>query len=442
MAMSSNTVLSRDKQNYDSGSEVALSAPGRADESRALRVALVLLSDFSGPSETQALGLAQELCDLGHSVMLCVNGDPGSLQTEGFGGAENLQVGCYRFSGTGLDRASLRLVQQFEPDLVHAWGPMLPQLMATRDYVRATNAPAFVHFEDNHFDAWPIMPEPGRLRRIRTRASRTFRSHLWRLHPPLWGGPHSAGFKWIKANASGLDALTPTLSREVENRLGRPCSSVLPVLPDVVWPKRDRKALSENDEQAAVLFTGRLSASSIEDFLIGVRAIAELRTRGHLVRLFQTGTTFDGIDPPALAKRHGLDADGFKTLGHVPFSRLPALLMAADVLVQPGPPSEFNRLRLPSKMQTYLASGTPTVTFGVGFGEMLIEGEEVLMTHTDQPEELANCIEALLSDQELHRRIGQGGRKAASRLFDRRRNTNHMLSHYRDGLASPSPVSL
>jgi glycosyltransferase involved in cell wall biosynthesis len=85
-------------------------------------------------------------------------------------------------------------------------------------------------------------------------------------------------------------------------------------------------------------------------------------------------------------------------------------------------------------MQTYLASGTPTVTFGVGFGELLEDGVEVLKTRGSEPAELADKLMALIDDPELAERIGRGGRAAAQRLFDPVANTDALLAHYEANL--------
>jgi glycosyltransferase involved in cell wall biosynthesis len=118
---------------------------------------------------------------------------------------------------------------------------------------------------------------------------------------------------------------------------------------------------------------------------------------------------------------------------------VPALLRRADVLLQPGPPSDFNRLRLPSKMQAYLASGRPTVTFAVGFAELLEDREEVVKTHTGDPSELADRVEEVLDDGALRARLEHGGPAAAARLLDPARNTDALLAHYREALGPGQP---
>jgi glycosyltransferase involved in cell wall biosynthesis len=131
------------------------------------------------------------------------------------------------------------------------------------------------------------------------------------------------------------------------------------------------------------------------------------------------------------------------SLGYFPFSQLPRVLSSASILVQPGRPIDFNRLRLPSKMQAYLASGTPTITFAAGFAELLEDRVEVLKTYGDEPEELADRIAELLEDSELRATLAAGGPRAARRLFDPVANVETLLAHYRRCLeAGPASRAL
>ena len=127
-------------------------------------------------------------------------------------------------------------------------------------------------------------------------------------------------------------------------------------------------------------------------------------------------------------------------LGHVALPDLGATLRSATALLQPGPPSRFNRLRLPAKLTLYLRSGVPTITFAGGVGELLVDREEVLMTYTDDPEELADRIVELVADADLRQRLARGGPLAAKRLFDAATNTDALLAYYRSALQSVAPA--
>jgi glycosyltransferase involved in cell wall biosynthesis len=185
------------------------------------------------------------------------------------------------------------------------------------------------------------------------------------------------------------------------------------------------------------LFTGRVYTSAIPDIALAIDAVAAARRRGIDVRLVQTGAIEPGFDLAEYAAGRGLERGAFLSLGRLAYPDVLATLRAADVLLQPGPPSRFNRLRLPSKLQSYLGSGTPTITFGVGFGELLEAGTEALTTQTGDAGELADRLVEILTDGSLRERLRAGGPVAAARLFDPDRNTQALLDHYEACLGGP-----
>jgi glycosyltransferase involved in cell wall biosynthesis len=321
-------------------------------------------------------------------------------------------------------------VRAFGPTLVHAFNPRVPTVRAAAQLRRAMGAPVFVHFED---DEWRPPPQAFPGERAYLPAARWVRRHLWPLHPPLWWQATPASLRWVARNAHALDALTPVLAEEVRRRLRRECAVVLPITPrHLIAPGESAVPLPELSGKV-IAYTGTVLPVYLPDLRLGLDAVAEVQRRGHDVSFLHAGDTF-GFDPQVLAGEAGLRPGSAHFLGYRPFSQMPAILKRADILVQPGPPSEFNRLRLPSKMQTYLESGTPTVSFAVGFGELLEDGSEVLKTYTAEHSELADRIVGLLDDDALAARLAAGGPAAAARLFDPVANTDALVEHYQRSL--------
>lgn len=403
---------------------------------RPLRIVLVTPQDFAFPSEMQVLGFANELTRQGHTVMMSMGGDPDSHRVERLSVERDVVLFGHRFRGPHLDTAALIKATQFRPDVVHAWDPRVPTASAARDYARATSAPYLVHFEDDDFLPWPEASRGGSPNLSATvvsqarRVSQRVRRRAWWLHPPIWSKASPLVLRRIRCEAAALDALTPALSREVCERLGRTCAVLLPVLPDPAMTS-GRSLLVRGGDERVVLFAGRIVPSSLPDIALAMEAVALLRYRGLRVRLVQTGAMLERVETESIASRVGLGPDGFTQLGHVPYADVFPTMQAADVLIQPGPPSRFNTLRLPSKLQAYLASGTPTVSFAVGVGELLVNGDEALLTYTDSAEELADRVADVLVNEQLSERLGRGGMVAAARLFDRSRNTTKLVEHYR-----------
>ncbi len=404
-----------------------------------LRVLFICQSDFGHPSEKQTLAFAKALAARGHQVLILYDGEQDSAAREGATGVPGLHVHRYGFTRGRLRAADVAVAREFSPTLVHGWNSRTPTVAAARAVCAATGAPLFIHFED---DEWRVQPHaPGEL--LARKLVHLARRAVSPVMPSVWWQSTWLTRRYVARHAAGFDALTPTLAREVEARLRRHCAVVLPVnLPSKRPPgaetSQQRPAEFEGIDGPILLITGTIWPVYLPDFMIGFQAIAELQRRGHDVTLVHAGNILPRLDADALATEAGIRSGTARFVGYLSYDRIPGLLRAADVLLQPGPPSEFNRLRLPSKMQAYLESGTPTVTFGVGFGELLEDRIEVLKTHTDSPRELADRIEELLGDPELQAQLSRGGPAAAARLLDTDTNTEALLAYYRAGLAGRS----
>jgi glycosyltransferase involved in cell wall biosynthesis len=242
------------------------------------------------------------------------------------------------------------------------------------------------------------------------------------------------------------DALTPALTASVQGETGLACMTVLPSF--IGYDQGDSGSLDPLAGQpetilsaAKIAYTGTVHTESIDDFRLAIRAVGLVAARGYDVAFLYAGHALPRYDVMTIAEREGLPASRVASLGYVPFDQVRSILTKASVLVQPGRPNRFNQLRLPSKVQAYLQSGTPTVMFSVGLGELLRDGEEVVKLHGFNAEELAERIVELLEDPGFAVRVGEGGQRAAQRLFDRDRNVAALVHCYRVALetAAASP---
>jgi glycosyltransferase involved in cell wall biosynthesis len=407
--------------------------PAGADGGEPLRILFVCQTDFRSPSEKQALWVSEELVRQGHAVLVSLGGDPATAAFEGVEAGDGLTLTGHRFAGPRLRADARAAARRFRPDAIYAFNARVPVIAAARAYAGATAAPVFVHFED---DEWGLASGPP-VRSAYRRAARLGRLLLWRLHPPWWHYARPTTLRWVARHARGLDALTPALARAVGERLGREAAVVLPASPHKPpAPAPERLELpSAMNGRPLLAYTGAVHDANRGDLLICLRAVAELLRRGYDVAFAHAGGIMRRIDPDRLVAEAGLPDDAACFLGYLPPEAHAALLRAAAVLLQPGEPNPFNRLRLPAKLQAYLASGTPTVTFAVGSGELLHDGTEVLKTETGDPAELADRVAALLDDAELRAALARGGPAAAQRLFDAERNARALVDHFRAGLA-------
>ena len=402
-----------------------------------VRVLFVASGDLSMASTKHAYWFAEQLAARGHETMLALDGDSCTLRDEQIRPRPGVQFVFHRFFGPVLDRGALAAATRFRPTLIHAWNPQVPTLAAARAYRNVTPVPLFVHWED---DDWTMRQGmDGRPpHRIVGHMLRRAVGYVLPAHGPR--ASNAAGIRWILREAAAFDALTPALAQEVQARLGRPCSVVLPVTPEEAERPHQEVSAVDFPEAAqgatTVTYTGTIGPSTIQDLTIALAAIATLQLAGRNVAFVHAGVIAPRYDVPALVRASGIAPQTVTFLGHLPFIQVPALLARSDILIQPGPPTRFNRLRLPSKLQAYVASGTPTVTFATGFGALLQERSEVLKVHTADPAELANRLEEIMDSPELARALGKGGRAAAARLFNGESNTDTLLDHYRSGVSA------
>lgn len=397
-----------------------------------LSVLFVCQHDFDGPTEKQALGFAQQLVRRGHRVAFSLGGDAAGTGASGAAMVDRMTVFEHRLVGRGLRTADTATARAFGPDLIHCLNPRAPTVAAARVYASATGAPVLVHFED---DDWRfgarLAGEP-----LKTHVGHVIRRGAAPWRPAAWPHASSGTLHHVARAARSLDALTPALGDEVARRTKRDCSVLLPVTPQLEVQPENGFALPLSLEGTPLaLFTGTLYPVYRNDVELGLRAVGEVQRRGYKLAYLHAGRVHARIDPAALARAAGLQPGTAVFAGLLPYASIPPLLARASVLLQPGAPSDFNRLRLPSKMQAYLESGTPTVTFSVGFGELLEDRREVLKTYTADPDELADRIVELLEDRELRARLSTGGIAAARRLFDPVANTDKLEAHYRAALS-------
>jgi glycosyltransferase involved in cell wall biosynthesis len=404
--------------------------PVEASPSEQLRVLFVCAADLDAPSEKQALWFARELGARGHAAMLSLRGNPATAAAEGAGSLPGVAVNWHSFVGRRPAVHAVDAVRRFRPTVIHAWSSRYPTIILTRAYARASPAPVLVHWEDNEWELMGGMSGLSLTLRMKHRLAKI----AARVNPPRWHYATPWSLSWSVEHATAFDALTPALAEEVRRRTGRDCAVIYPASPPEAWdpPSAPPLALpTEFDGRNVLLFTGAIHFGRVDDIRFGLSAIAEVQRRGHDVCFAYAGRDTLDLNLAALARRCGIKDGTVLNLGNLPFEQILPLLRQATVLLEPGLPSPFNRLRLPSKLQAYLASGTPVITFGIGAGELLREGTEVMKTHGSDPTELADAIESLLDDPALRATLGENGPRAARRLFDPVRNCDALVAHYR-----------
>ena len=366
--------------------------------------------------------------------MISFQGDPATAAGEGGEDLEGLTVHFHRFRGPRLRRIDLRAASEFRPDLIHCRNSRLPTVAATKAYAGALRAPIFVHWMDDEWSSHPSPPwaTSSALRHV---ARRT----LGPVHPPFWNFSTSSSLRWATGQAAAFDALSPALAAEVRKRTERECAVILPTSPPEAWTGGGAPAPKlppVTTGTKVLLYTGDINYGREQDIRLGLAAIADAQRRGQPITFVHAGRHTAPSSLEELATEAGLRPGSAVTIGTLPFEQIPALLRQGAILLQPGHPSALNRLGLPSKLQAYLASGTPVITFAAGPGELLRDRVEVLKTYTASPAELADRICELLEDESLRETLSANAPTAARRLFDPVANVDALLAHYRSALGT------
>ncbi len=320
-------------------------------------------------------------------------------------------------------------------DVIHAWTPREFVRKFVISYQRAAGRSArlLVHLEDNeeHLISSFSGKAIGELRTMGFGALDAVVSD--RL-------PHPVRHRTFLRLADVVTVIVDRLREFVPP--GIPCELLQPgvdaeYLAGVKADPALRKELGLSGSERLIVFTGSNTFANEPDMLELYRAVALLNTRGSPTRLLRTGISRPEFQASLTAelKAHVTD------LGFIAKARLPKLLAAADVLVQPGRPGPFNDYRLPSKLPEFLASGRPVVLPPTNIALLLRDGVDALFLKSGSPEDIADCCERLFRDPTLAQSLGKAGAAFARKHFDLAANSDRLLKIYESALAKPARAS-
>lgn len=395
-----------------------------------MRVLFICQGDFAVASEKQAVGFGVELARRGCDVAFNVHGDPQTYAREKVPFSRS-RVHFRHWRGPIIDRGSLRHAANVHPDIIHVFNPRAATVAVARSLQSVHDAATVVHWEDDEIGIRTGVVPRSPLRRV-ARLSRRWARHLY---PPQGLFVTRDSLRWVRENAERCDALTPALAEWVQTELGITTHVVFPMSQrpkgsDGCLPSRPSTRVPAG--LRLIGYVGTVHTESVDDFRLACEAIARVRDRSPDVALLHAGASLPRFDLASIAADAGLASGGFVGLGYVPSHAVPAVLTQCEVLLQPGRPNRFNRLRLPSKVHAYLEAGVPTVMFSVGLGELLTNEVDALLLDGFDAEELAAAILQLLENPQRAREIGARGRERALELFDPEVNAERLLACYRE----------
>jgi glycosyltransferase involved in cell wall biosynthesis len=367
-----------------------------------MRVLFVYFGPFDVNSGIQAYHFGNELTDLGWEVTVAGRGDPARMSA----------VGEPRFECISHDRVEARLREmRRDPTetIVVGWTPRERVRLLAMEAVRRLGVPYVVHLEDN--ENLLLESATGRslaeLQRLPLRQQDSL-VPIDLIHPTR--------HREFLDGAAGITVITEELNEfnlaERPHRVVRPGIDLERFRPDLEPRPREELGLAADD--FVLVYHGIIHYANQHDMLSLYLAVKLLQRRGRRVRLVRLGhSEFGGPDPRSFRAL----GDGVVELGTIPWREIPAYLAVADAFVQPGPPDDFNRYRLPSKLPEFLAMGRPVILPHCNIGNDLEHGEDVLLLEQGNAIEIVERIEELLDNRPLAERLGEGARRfAAERL--------------------------
>jgi len=375
--------------------------------------------DFTGNSALHAYRIASELHERGRSPVIAVPDDPETVEDIGRPPFAVITYGDARAGRFGFPDGG-------GPDLIHAFTPRERVRELAARVVPLCQCPYVVHLEDN--DRAVLAAELGAgIEDIEALPAllldRFVRSG--QMHP------HRGG-RFLE-RAAGVSVVIDSLLELAPP--GVPTAVVRPGFDEAVLApsgsrERVRADLGIGPEEVAVVYTGTIHVANLEDMRSLYDALAMLRREGHPVVLVKTGWT--APDAPELPQLNGAIRD----LGWVPRHVLPEIIAAADVLVQPGHPGQFNDYRFPAKVPDFLASGKPVILTRTNIGLALRDGRDAIVLEHGTADEFYRAIELVRSQPDLAASIGEEGRRFALRELRWSRSVDAVEGLYDDVAAT------
>lgn len=189
--------------------------------------------------------------------------------------------------------------------------------------------------------------------------------------------------------------------------------------PETFRPDLETRALRSRyhlDEGRWLLTVARLAAHKGID--TGLRVLAALRDEIPDLRYAVVGQGVQKARLEALVESLGLSRR-VRFLDQVPDSDLPALYNCAEVYLGLSRTTELMAEGFGISLAEASACAVPVVAGnGGGIPDAVRHGETGLLVDADRPEPATEAVRRLLSDNELARRLGQGGRRAVERYYN------------------------
>lgn len=308
-------------------------------------------------------------------------------------------------------------------DLIHAWTPRENVRKLVEEYrTHNSHTTLIVHLEDNE----DSILENYYQRSIDRLRFPTQEDKIPDWHPNLSHPNHYQRFLW---EADAITTLTPSLLKLLPTP--KPSLNIYPILdPATLSPRRDSQTTKSKykipSDKKLIVYPGGVTSNNRED-------IRNLYLAAKLLNDWGTPTLIAKIGPNCSDLEHSFDFDLNQVridLGILERSEINDLLIAADILVQPGKNSEFNRDRFPCKIPEFLLSGRPCIIPEI-YKPHLPEGIDIChLTSTDSAEQIAKACAEVLAEPEKANKKAQQAVQFATVQYSSPKNGDKLIAFY------------
>lgn len=377
-------------------------------------VLFILYHDFTANSAVHVYHWANELSDRGISCMVAVPDNPETIDVLGKARFDVRQYGDVLHECTFSDGRG--------PDIVHAWTPreivrQFCQQLRSRHSFRQ-----YIHLEDNEQQIlasalnrpWKALASMS----IET-LDTLVPAHLF--HP-------IRGSAFI-ADADGVTVLMDRLREHVPRNV--PTLEVWPSADEDLFRPRPvdtafRSKFGIPSDTTVLAYTGNVHPANANDVRSLYLAVAILNREGHPTALLRTGRDYYPFLGPddAWARAHSFE------LGYVPRTTIPDVLAAADILVQPGKPDQFNDYRFPSKLPEFLAIGRPVILPASNIALHMTHNLDAYVLPKVDALAIVEGVLNITADRDLKEKLSSGARRFFDEHFSWKNTSSVLLDFY------------
>lgn len=188
-----------------------------------------------------------------------------------------------------------------------------------------------------------------------------------------------------------------------------------------------RKNYKIKSNEIVISYTGNVHAANYREVRSLYLAVVLANKEGIPCKMIRTGKDYVNFlgDDPAWAKKYSIE------LGFINYNRIPDILNASDILIQPGKPDRFNIYRLPSKIPEFLATGIPVVLPNTNLGFHLTQNLNCKLMKKGDASEILNIIREFYYNRDQFNSIGKKGQEFCIYNFKKEDICSQLIEFYK-----------